>query len=227
MYCIPCLRQTVTAVMGDGPALVVAVVNAKPGTGKTTSAVWLAHAFAERGPVLLIDADPSASALEWSDLALENGARFSFRVAGLASRSLDDKLPGLTRPGEVVIIDAPQYEDREAIARAAIRAASEVVIPCAPTPIEVSRTTPVRAELAELDPAPPRSCVLLNRCIARAHSVADARAALTSLGYDVLTAQVPRREIYAQSFGGPLDPAGLGIWRDVADELVKRNGEMT
>ena len=46
-------------------ALSVALVNLKPGTGKTTSAVWLAHVFAEAGnTVLLVDADPSGSALE-------------------------------------------------------------------------------------------------------------------------------------------------------------------
>ena len=50
--------------------LSLALANLKPGTGKTTSAVWLAHAFAQSGnSVLLVDADPSGSALEWSDLA--------------------------------------------------------------------------------------------------------------------------------------------------------------
>ncbi len=52
------------------PGLSVALLNLKPGTGKTTSAVWLAHIFVEAGKqVLLVDADPSGSALEWSDLA--------------------------------------------------------------------------------------------------------------------------------------------------------------
>ena len=51
-------------------ALSLALANLKPGTGKTTSAVWLAHVFAQAGnSVLLVDADPSGSALEWSDLA--------------------------------------------------------------------------------------------------------------------------------------------------------------
>ena len=50
--------------------LSLALANLKPGTGKTTSAVWLAHVFARAGnSVLLVDADPSGSALEWSDLA--------------------------------------------------------------------------------------------------------------------------------------------------------------
>ena len=45
--------------------LTVALANLKPGTGKTTSAVWLAHIFAQAGNnVLLVDADPSGSALE-------------------------------------------------------------------------------------------------------------------------------------------------------------------
>jgi MinD-like ATPase involved in chromosome partitioning or flagellar assembly len=48
----------------------VPLVTLKPGPGKTTSAVWLAHVFAEAGStVLLVDANPSGSALEWSDLA--------------------------------------------------------------------------------------------------------------------------------------------------------------
>ncbi|HXZ71322.1 MAG TPA: ParA family protein, partial [Streptosporangiaceae bacterium] len=50
--------------------LSLALANLKPGTGKTTSAVWLAHVFAQAGNrVLLVDADPAGSALEWSDLA--------------------------------------------------------------------------------------------------------------------------------------------------------------
>ncbi len=65
---------------GDPVRLAVTFSNLKPGTGKTTSAVWLAHAFHEAGHgVLLADADPAQSALQWSDLA----GGFPFRVAEL------------------------------------------------------------------------------------------------------------------------------------------------
>ena len=65
--------------------LSLALANLKPGTGKTTSAVWLAHVFARAGnSVLLVDADPSGSALEWSDLAAMD-PRLS--AAGRRSRS--------------------------------------------------------------------------------------------------------------------------------------------
>jgi len=194
--------------------LSLALANLKPGTGKTTSAVWLAHVFAQAGnSVLLVDADPSGSALEWSDLAAMDPhlaapeAAFPFRIVALPSRELHRRLPEIAQADDVVIIDTPQLEDHAGIARSALRYADEILIPCAPSPIEINRTTPVRDEIAEITSVreqPARSAVLLNRCIARAHSTVDAREALQDLGYDVLDTVVPRREVYAQSFGMPI-----------------------
>ena len=121
--------------------LSLALSNLKPGTGKTTSAVWLAHVFALAGNrVLLVDADPSGSALEWSDLAAMDPAvdprkSFPFRIVALPSRELHRRVPDIAQDDDVVIIDTPQIEDHAAIARSALRFADEVVIPCAPSPI--------------------------------------------------------------------------------------------
>ena len=109
------------------PALSVALLNLKPGTGKTTSAVWLAHIFAQAGKtVLLVDADPSGSALEWSDLAamdpgLPPRLAFPFRMVALPSRNLHQRVAEIAHPDDVVIIDAPQLEDHAGIARSAMR----------------------------------------------------------------------------------------------------------
>jgi chromosome partitioning protein len=211
--------------------LSLALANLKPGTGKTTSAVWLAYVFAQAGnSVLLVDADPSGSALEWSDLAamdprLAPHEAFPFRVVALPSRELHRRLPEIARDDDVVIIDTPQLEDHAGIARSALRYADEIVIPCAPSPIEINRTTPVREEIAEVEAGrdrPARSTVLLNRCITRAHSVTDAREALQGLGYDVLATAVPRLEVYAQSFGMPVPDTGREVWRRVARDLSGR-----
>jgi chromosome partitioning protein len=212
--------------------LSIALVNLKPGTGKTTSAVWLAHVFAQAGStVLLVDADPSGSALEWSDLAamypgLPPDEAFPFRIVALPSRDLHRRVPDIAQPDDVVIIDAPQLEDHAAIARSALRYVDEILIPCAPSPIEINRTTPVRDEITEVEPlrdTPARSAILLNRCVARANSTTDARTALQDLGYDVLTTAVPRLEIYAQSFGLPIPDAGRELWRRVAHDLTGRS----
>jgi chromosome partitioning protein len=211
--------------------LSLALANLKPGTGKTTSAVWLAHIFAQAGnSVLLVDADPSGSALEWSDLAAMSPGMvppeaFPFRIVALPSREMHRRIPEIAHDDDVVIIDAPQLEDHAAIAQSALRYADEILIPCAPSPIEINRTSPVREEIAEIASArrsPARSAILLNRCISRANSTADAREALQGLGYDVLDTAVPRLEVYAQSFGMPIPDAGRDIWRSVARELVDR-----
>ncbi|HEV2450324.1 MAG TPA: AAA family ATPase [Streptosporangiaceae bacterium] len=212
-------------------ALSIALLNLKPGTGKTTSAVWLAHTFAQAGnDVLLVDADPSGSALEWSDLAamdprLPPSEAFPFRIVALPSRRLHLRVPEIAHPDDVVIIDAPQLEDHAGIARSAMRYADEILIPCAPSPIEINRTAPVRDEITEIEAVrdrPVRSAVLLNRCITRAHSPAHAREVLGGLGYDVLRTSVPRLEIYAQSFGLPIPGMGRDVWRDVAHDLIER-----
>ena len=202
--------------------LSIALANLKPGTGKTTSAVWLAHVFAQAGnSVLLVDADPSGSALEWSDLAAMDphlsapDAAFPFRIVALPSRELHRRVPEIAQADDVVIIDTPQLEDHAGIARSALRYADEILVPCAPSPIEINRTSPVRLEIAEIRAfcgKPGRSAVLLNRCIARAHSTSDARDALEGLGYDVLATVVPRLEVYAQSFGVPVRQAGCQVW---------------
>lgn len=125
----------------------------------------------------------------------------------------------------MVTIDTPQIEDHAAIARSALRYADEILIPCAPSPVEINRTSPVREEIAEvraLCGKPGRSAILLNRCVARAHSTSAAREALEGLGYDVLTTVVPRLEVYAQSFGLPVRQAGCQVWRQVARDLIGR-----
>ena len=211
-------------------ALRVALVNLKPGTGKTTSAVWLAHVFSEAGHVLLVDADPSGSALEWSDLAaaspwVPREAAFPFRVVALPSRILHKRVSEIALDDDVVIIDTPQLEDHASIARSALRYVDEVLIPCAPSPIEINRTTPVRDEIEEIEEIRDRSvrsAILLNRYVARANSTANARGALEGLGYDVLQTAVPRLEVYAQSFGMPIPDAGRDVWRCVARDLIER-----
>src|SRR5215471_8269011 len=194
--------------------LSLALANLKPGTGKTTSAVWLAHVFAQAGnSVLLVDADPSGSALEWSDLAAmypglaPEQAAFPFRIVALPSRELHRRLPEIAKHDDVVIIDTPQIEDHAGIARSALRYADEILIPCAPTPIEINRTTPVRDEIADIETIRDR----------------PAREALEGIGYDVLDTAVPRLEVYAQSFGMPIRRTGRDVWRRVACDLIERS----
>jgi chromosome partitioning protein len=203
--------------------LTIAIANSKPGTGKTTTAVWLAAAFHARlQSVLLVDADPAGSAGQWNELAgfawrTMDGSKESYL------RQVPDYAEALNR--DVVIIDCPQFEDHRKLTHRAMRLADEVVIPCAPTVIEMERTTPMRQHIEDVDSLraePLRACVLLSRCVAGAMSTGLARETFTELGFDVLDTPMMRREIYAQSFGGPLPVIAADPWRSVATELAHR-----
>lgn len=76
----------------------IAVVNQKGGSGKTTTAVSLAAALAERGlAVLLVDLDPQGSASRWlADVAEDRGLFDAFvGTRELAALAVDTGVPGL------------------------------------------------------------------------------------------------------------------------------------
>jgi hypothetical protein len=62
-------------------------------------------------------------------------------------------------------------------------------------------------DAAALADVPPAAAVLLTRTVPRASSTDVVRAAVVESGRRVLAATVPRRESYAQSYGGPVDPS--------------------
>src|SRR5215469_16559215 len=65
--------------------LILSILNQKGGTGKTTIAVHVAAGLARDARVLLIDADPQASALDW---AAARKANPLFPVVGLPKPTL-------------------------------------------------------------------------------------------------------------------------------------------
>jgi chromosome partitioning protein len=201
---------------------VVAVVNLKGGSGKTTSAVFLAHEWASRGRrVLLVDADPQATALRWSEQA-----GFSVSTLALPVRDLHSRLSGIVGDRyDLVLIDTPPLAERAGIVLSALRVADVVLVPLAPTMAEFERLGDVWEAIGEVQPlrrAPAEVAVLLNRTVANAASTDQVRQAIAAgtpawAGRRVLAATVPRREALAQAFGAPPDPGGP--YAAVVDEL--------
>ena len=84
---------------------VLAVLNQKGGSGKTTIAVNLAHAFRLQGnEVLLVDADPQGTARDWSDSSEEGICP----VIGIDRESLSRDLPNVAQPYDWVVVDGPR-----------------------------------------------------------------------------------------------------------------------
>jgi len=159
---------------------VISFVNQKGGVGKTTLAVHVAVALARGGPrVLLIDADPQGSALDWSNARPPEAGHVA--VVGLPKPTLHRQAPLLGRDYDWTVIDGPPHAN--VLTRAAIAASDLAVIPVQPSPLDVWASEDVLALVADCEVVNPdlRARFILNRLFPRTtlgREVTDALGAL-------------------------------------------------
>ena len=131
--------------------LTIVVANLKGGSTKTTSAAFVLHALQEAGLTAIgVDADgENESLLRWSE-----AGEWTIPVIGLPVNDLHRKLPGIVGDRyDAVVVDTPPMKERLGVVASAIRLATHVLVPMAPTGIEYepasrpsakSSTTPQR-----------------------------------------------------------------------------------
>lgn len=176
---------------------VISVLNQKGGVGKTTLAVHLATAFVRKGHrVLLIDADPQGSALDW---AAARSGKPLFPVVGLPKSSIHKELPGLAGNFDLVVIDGPPRV--YGVAKSAIAASDIVLIPVQPSPYDVWSAKEIVDLLDEaaLHTPAPISVFAINRKIVNTAIGRDVTDALSEYPLGVLRSSVCQRVAFAES----------------------------
>ena len=175
---------------------VIAVLNQKGGSGKTTIATHLARALQLQGSsVLLVDSDKQGSARDWSAVDESNPVT----VIGLDRPTLDRDLKNISDKDFVVIDGSPQATD---LAVSAIKAADFVLIPVQPSPYDIWATSDLVdlvKQRIEMTDNRLKSAFVVSRAIKNTKIGSEVSEVLIEYGLPVLNAKIVQRIAYPNS----------------------------
>jgi chromosome partitioning protein len=177
--------------------MIISFLNQKGGVGKTTLAIHVATALAKNdNRVLLVDADPQGSALDWSDAREENRL---LTVLGLPKKNLHKELPNLTNDFDHVIIDGPPRVYN--VARSAMIASDLVIIPIQPSPYDVWAAKEIidLIEEATVFKNSLKAAFVVNRRIVNTAIGRDVFNALQNYNIPILKSTVCQRVAFAET----------------------------
>lgn len=172
---------------------VIAVLNQKGGSGKTTISTHLARALQLEGhAVALIDSDPQGSARDWAAAREDH----PLTVLGIDRPTIHRDIQRIVRQDFIVIDGAPQTEE---LATSAIKAADFVLIPVQPSPYDIWATdalVDLIKQRIELTDGRLKAAFVVSRAIKNTKLSGEVLDTLMAYGLPVLESRITQRVSY-------------------------------
>ena len=203
---------------------VVAIVNQKGGTGKTTLATNLAWVLAEKADVLLLDADPQASAQNW--VAGEGRVPETLVVKETGNGDLHRLALSMAPDYDWIIIDGPPGITKTTAD--AVRVADVVLIPAKPSPLDVWAASDIVAAVQarqRMAKGIPKAAFVITMTQPRTRLGRQIDDALHETGIPVLKARTTQRVAYPNAIN---DGNSVTTGRDqtARNEILAIRGEL-
>jgi chromosome partitioning protein len=175
---------------------IIAVVGNKGGAGKTTLSVNLAAGISREHSVVMIDADPQGSSLQWRAIAGDN---VNFPVYA-QTFSLREQARQYAKKHEYVLIDCPPSVHAPQTL-AVLEFADLALVPVQPSPVDLWATVHIEKAINEAREVNPslKALLVINQLEARTTLSKLVREVLSEIALPVADTAIRRRAIYRNS----------------------------
>jgi len=187
---------------------VIAVINQKGGTGKTTLALNLAAGLARRAPTAVIDADPQRSISQWIAMGDDENA---LPVATPIGDNPAATIAELKKSHRYVVVDCPPTV-QGAVIDAVMAAADRVLIPVLPSPLDLWASVEMAALVREAQQKNQelQAWLVLNQVETRNALSRVMQQAVAEFDLPLLQASLQRRAAYRSAAVEGVSVYGLG-----------------
>lgn len=172
---------------------IIAVLNQKGGSGKTTIATHIARELQIQGyDVLLVDSDPQGSARDWAAVREEQ----PLSVVGIDRPTIERDIKNIAKKDFVVIDGAPQAAD---LAVSAIKASDFILIPVTPSPYDIWATADLVnlvKQRIEITDGKLQAAFVVSRAIKGTNIGKEIDEALAGYELPILKSRITQRVIY-------------------------------